>query len=368
MLDKVTLRQNWREMVATNIPSWRRVYLTTSGTTGAPIKVWNSPEAVWRERAFIDAQWKRVGFHIGELRAVLRGGALKVARHWQFDPKARAYNFSTYHMTPENVINYARIMKTKGISFLHAYPSSALNFARLLNEAGGTTPRFRAVLLGSENLYPGQREQLERFYDCRVYSWYGHTESLVLAGECEESTDYHVFPDYGFFELLSDDGENVQYGQTGEIVGTSLHNFVMPLVRYRTADYAEAGAHLCGCGRKCRLIRNVRGRWMQEMLVGKFDNLISITSINFHSDVFDRVLQFQFYQREKGKVQLRLVRDHGYTDADTNQIRKELLGKIGDSMELTIVFTDVIPVTDRGKFRFVIQHVGTAAPSFSEVI
>lgn len=367
-LDKLTLRQNLQQMVATNIPAWRRVYFTTSGTTGSPIKVWNSPEAVWRERAFIDTQWGRIGFQIGDLRAVLRGAALSSGKHWEFDAKERAYTFSNFHMTPENAVAYARVMSTKRIAFLHAYPSSALNFARLLRQAGIATPRFKAVLLGSENVYPGQREQLENDYQCRVYSWYGHTEAVVLAGECERTADYHVFPEYGFLELLRDDGQEAKPGETGEIVGTSLDNFVMPLIRYRTADYAEAIANVCGCGRKHRLIRNVRGRWIGEVLVGKFDNLISITSINFHSDVFVHVFQFQFYQREKGKVQLRLVRDQGYTDADTKQIRNELLRKIGDSMDLEIAFTDAIPVTDRGKFRFVVQELALAAPSVSEVV
>jgi phenylacetate-CoA ligase len=93
------------------------------------------------------------------------------------------------------------------------------------------------------------------------------------------------------------------------------------------------------------------------MLVGKLDNLISMTALNMHTDVFDRVQQVQFYQREKGKVELRLRRKSGFSERDSRSILAALEEKMGDTMEITLNFTDEIPLGPSGKFRFVIQEL-----------
>ena len=60
----------------------------------------------------------------------------------------------------------------------------------------------RAILCGSENIYKPQRRLLKDVFKGRVYSWYGHSEQVSLAGECEKSSYYHIFPEYGITELI----------------------------------------------------------------------------------------------------------------------------------------------------------------------
>jgi phenylacetate-CoA ligase len=43
-------------------------------------------------------------------------------------------------------------------------------------------------------------------------------------------------PEYGFLEVLGEDGAAVREGEEGEIVATGFDNLVMPLIRYRTTD------------------------------------------------------------------------------------------------------------------------------------
>jgi phenylacetate-CoA ligase len=103
-------------------------------------------------------------------------------------------------------------------------------------------------------------------------------------------------------------------------------------------------------------LKETRGR-RQDMIVGTLDNFISPTALNFHTDVFDRVLQVQFYQREKGKVELRIKRRHDYTDEDSRNILAALNEKMGDTVETTLQFVDEIPLSPRGKARLVIQEL-----------
>jgi len=289
---------------------------------------------------------------------MLRGAVIKSKSHWRYNLREHAFLFSNFHMTPSFVSGYARVMKKLRIRFLHTYPSAALDFARILKESGISPPCFETVLLSSENLYPGQREAIQSFYGCRVFSWYGHCENLVLAGECEVSHNYHIFPEYGFVEILTEDERPaIEEGETGELVGTSLFNPVMPLLRYRTGDWAILGPRSCDCGRRYRLLKETRGRWLQEMLVGKLGNRVSITALNMHSSIFDNVQQFQFHQRKKGEAELRLIRKRSYSNGDSEAILTAFREKMGDTIDLELRFVEELPLTERGKFRFIVQSL-----------
>jgi phenylacetate-CoA ligase len=95
--------------------------------------------------------------------------------------------------------------------------------------------------------------------------------------------------------------------------------------------------------------------------------LISMTALNVHTDIFDNVQQLQFYQREKGRVELRLKRKPGYTDRDSKRILDALQEKRGDTMDISLVFPDEIPLMPRGKFRFVIRELDLSKPLAAEV-
>ncbi|MDD3373821.1 MAG: phenylacetate--CoA ligase family protein, partial [Methanoculleus bourgensis] len=142
----------------------------------------------------------------------------------------------------------------------------------------------------------------------------------------------------------------------GEVVATNLTNYVCPLIRYRTMDLATAAQGPCTCGRHYPLLEHVEGR-LHEFIVTKDRRLISMTAVNMHSDVFDNVVQFQFYQEKVGEVLLRIVRKPGYTDRDTDYILSELEKKFEGDVDVTVHFVTKIPRTRRGKYRFLIQDL-----------
>lgn len=358
LLDKETIRENLKELIAENIRPRDMLYFTTGGTMGVPLGFYNMRHAGGRERAFMFAQWARVGFQYSERRAMLRGTSVKSSRHWQYEASERAFVFSNFHMTADNVAEYARVMKEKRLLYLHSYPSAIIDFARHLQNQGIEPPPFKVIFASSETLYPGQREFVESVFGARLFSWYGQSEDVILAGECEANIEYHIFPEYGVAEMIREDGKVAEReGEAGELVGTSLDNFAMPLIRYRTDDWAQVGAARCLCGKPYRLIKETRGRWHQEMLIGRMDNLISVTALNVHTNVFDRVQQIQFYQCERGKVELRIKRRRDYCERDSLNILDALNEKMGDTVEISLSFVDEIPLSPRGKARLVIQEL-----------
>ena len=112
--------------------------------------------------------------------------------------------------------------------------------------------RFSAV---QRTFYSLQRELLENAFQCKIFSWYGHNERTVLAGECEKSTYYHIFSEYGIVELIDRDGNVIEKDKSGEVVVTGFNNAAMPFIRYRTQDIGVYANKECACGRQYPLFR-----------------------------------------------------------------------------------------------------------------
>jgi phenylacetate-CoA ligase len=106
LLDKDIIRENLTDLLAENVSRARMVYYTTGGTTGQPLGIYGLKGAGGRQKAFIYKLWERVGFQFRQTRAMLRGWVVKNPAHWNYDPSERAYVFSNFHLTADNVARY----------------------------------------------------------------------------------------------------------------------------------------------------------------------------------------------------------------------------------------------------------------------
>ncbi len=361
-LSREDLQANLPDLRARNYPESAFEYVTTGGSTGIPVGFYYEKGASRaREWAFMKTQWDRVGYRFGDRCIVLRGyivGSSRDAIYWNKTLFGRWLLMSAHHMTEATLPAYICEIRRFRPRFIQAYPSTAAVLARyMIEHEVAPFPTVKAILCGSENLYPWQRDLLAEAFGCRVFSWYGNSEQTVLAGECEESTHYHIFPEYGVVELIGRDGQPVEDpGVLGEVVATNLTNYICPLIRYRTMDLAMAAAGPCTCGRHYPLLERVEGR-LQDFIVTNNHRLISMTAVNMHSDVFDNVVQLQFCQEKAGEVLLRVIKKPGYNDRDTRYILEELDKKFGGDVDVTIHFVTEIRRTRRGKYQFLVQKL-----------
>jgi phenylacetate-CoA ligase len=363
LIDRDTLREHLDEMCAVS-PEARTVdYTTTGGTSGAPLRFYIGADRSSVEYAYLVSSWQRAGFRLGTALAAFRGRAVAPDpngfRH-AYDPLLRQHYYSNFHMNDETMGRYLDHLEGIGPCFLHVYASSATALSRFIQRSGRRSPsNVQGLIAESEIVYPEQRELVEKVFGRRLFSCYGLTEKVVVASECERSTRYHVWPTYGFFELLDDRGEPVTTpGQRGEIVGTGFINRVVPFIRYRTGDYATwVGEHCDECGRHHPLIEDIRGHRVQETLVARDGHLITWTALNVHDDTFDRVLRFQFFQDTPGRARLRVVPAPGFGPADRQRIERGLELKLDGQLELSFELVESIPLSRSGKVIYVDQRI-----------
>lgn len=354
-IEKEMIRDRLDEFSA---PIEGRSYITTGGSTGIPFGMYRNPEAFPRELASKAYQYYRVGWEEGDRQMVLRGLPIDTPDHMTFMPEFNELRCSSYHLTPEWMEVYRQKAWEYRPEWLRCYPSSGYIYARWLKESGKDFPPVKGILCASENLYDFQKELMSKVFQARVFSHYGHYELAVLAGFCEYEDTYHVLPQYGYAELIDAEGKHVtKPGGMGEIVATSFLMEATPLIRYRTKDIAVFKAWQCPrCGRPYPVWERIEGR-LQEFIVTGGGRLISMTAINFHDDIFDHVKQFQFYQEERGKVVFNYIPKDTFDEEAAAGIHRGLLAKMGDDVELTLRTVEEIPLTKRGKNRFLIQKL-----------
>jgi phenylacetate-CoA ligase len=354
-IEKETIRDHLEEF---SVPMNNRTYVTTGGSTGIPLGLYRDPQAFHKELASKAHQYYRVGWREGERQMVMRGLPIDTPDHIIVVPEFYELRCSSYHLTPDQMERYRQRAWEYAPDWLRCYPSSGHLFARWLKETGKPFPPLKGILCASENLYDFQKRLISQVFKTRVFSHYGHYELAVLAGFCEHTDLYHVLPQYGYAELIGHDNRPVTVpGQMGEIVGTSFIMLATPLIRYRTRDFAVLKGWGCSaCGRPYQLWERVEGR-LQEFILTHTGRYISMTAMNFHDDIFDHLKQFQFYQKERGRVTFQYIPKPSCNEAILQKIVQRLYDKLGEDIELQLQAVEGISLTSRGKHRFLIQKL-----------
>ncbi|MFZ0159062.1 MAG: hypothetical protein WAL50_08555 [Kineosporiaceae bacterium] len=356
--DRDLVGERWSQFTAAGTDLSRYERITTGGTSGKPLELLAPRDRHVIELATMHALWGRAGYDF-DVRAVMRNHRLGSGKLFTVNPVTRELIFDGFRLDPDYFAAVYDVIVGHGIRFIHCYPSTAHEFATFVVESGRDLSGVEAFLSGSENVFPHQRELIENRLGVRFYTWYGHTEKLVLAGECARSTDYHVEPTYGYFELVDDDGEVIREpGRVGEIVGTALHNPGMPLIRYRTGDVAEyVGDHCPHCDRRLPLIRNIRGRWAGDRVYNADGTFVTTTALNLHNDLYRVIHGLQYVQEAKGELNVLVVKSPDFRERHERALTEHFRGRLAADTRIDIRYVDRLIRKENGKFVHIISAV-----------
>lgn len=362
VLEKDIVRENLDALATVNLDTLDMV--TTSGSSGAPMKFYLEKTRSVIEWAFLLHTWSQIGFHPSMTRAALRGFEISDVENqpWEYEAGLKELRLSPFHMNQKWLPKYAELIKKQKICFLHGYPSAIEILAKYaLSE---NDPEFRTQIKGailtSEALYEHQAKKIkEAFPNIQLVSFYGQSEKVLLA--TSDPDDVSVFrfnPSYGYAELISETGEPVtKPGETGRIVGTGLQFKALPFIRYDTGDVAELVEPASAENGFALIVKNIKPRRGQEFLIGANSEVISIAALNIHSDNYNAVEEFVIEQKEVGLVDLlcRLAPDK--TEQDARNFADELARKTSGALEFNLRVVQEIPAGARGKRHWLRQSL-----------
>ena len=161
--------------------------------------------------------------------------------------------------------------------------------------------------------------------------------------------------------MIDTDGHRIKTeGQIGEIVGTSFDNPAMPLVRYRTGDFAVKGPVSCKCGRNHFLLGEIQGR-RQEVIVAKDGSKIPLGPVIFgiHEKFWTAISQLQFVQQEKGKLTLK-VKGSTFKEKEAkimDLIERQILFKLRSNFEVKVELVQDFERTPIGKHKYLVSDL-----------
>ena len=312
---------------------------------------------MWKkELAYVHYYWGKYGYTPKHLKASFRGGEfsdLPNNKYWKENPINNEIHFSPFHLNKNTVNLYVKKLNDVKPLFFHGYPSSISSLMMNMKSEGlKLYYQPKCIFLVSENYSNEQIEGIKNFFKCKIFTFYGHSERLVFAPVTNDNLDcYQPDPFYGYFELVNHNGVITENNVEGEIVGTGFDNWAMPLIRYKTGDITSYNDF------ENQKINVIQGRWKQESLCGLNEQEVTLTALNMHSDIFENVLNYQFYQEKKGIVELRLIVNEKYNRKDEEQILIALNKKAGHAILFSIKIVDGLELTQRGKFKKLIKRI-----------
>jgi phenylacetate-CoA ligase len=342
----------------------RRLAITasTSGTTGVPLTLYRSLVSVCAEQAAIDTVLSLLGVEPAEGRlAILRADTIDSApdghrRYWRDINAARRRLFSSRDLSSTTIRRYADGLAAYDAECLFAYPSSLEALCLLLQEYR-ISVRIPATLTSSEVLPDATRHLATEVLETKVADLYGQAERVALAYSLHEE-EYRFLPGYGYVELVHT--ESTDDSDLFEVVGTSLWNLSMPLVRYRTGDLIALAR-----GATPDMLDEVRfGVRPFRRVIGRTnDYLIApdgarIVGMNHIPRGVKNIVRMQIVQEDRHHVRVLVLPKGPFGDDERNVIRRNLDAKLHANMHYTIETAKQLERSSAARTPFLIIRPG----------
>ncbi len=100
-------------------------------------------------------------------------------------------------------------------------------------------------------------------WNINLFSTYASTEMSTAFTECEHAVGGHHHPELIIVEVLDENNQPVNDGESGELTFTTLGIEAMPLIRFKTGDIVKTHNSPCPCGRNTLRVGPVLGRKQQ---------------------------------------------------------------------------------------------------------
>lgn len=365
ILTKPEVRDRASEFVAPGRNPRHLVARHTSGTTGSGLVFYETIDCEretwatwWRYRhAQGISRMMRCGYFGGRSVVPL---SQRRPPYWRMNYPARQLMMSGYHLSKVTAGEYWAALQRHQVTWLHGYPSLLGLFAQYAVDLGlPSLQDVTHVTTGAETLLSLQIEQIRRaFPGARIAQHYGQAEAVANVSQCPAGS-LHVDEDFSHVEFIPSGGEPEEY----RIVGTNWTNDAFPLLRYDTGDVARIGRQSCSCGSSWRVVESIDGR-IEDFVVLPSGARVGRTDHIFKDMV--NVTEAQIRQKRADHIDIAVVKGRHYTAQDEQTLIAEARKRLGDDLEIRIVYEAALPRTKSGKVRLVVSSLSDARVASGE--
>ena len=311
----------------------------TSGTTGKPLRVLDTPES-WE-------WWGRCwGF-------VLTGAGLtendRLFVPFSFGPfigfwaaleGARIINTMMIPGGGRDSLERLHLMKELGVTAICCTPTYALRLAEVAQEAEfdlNEIPLRISILSGEPGAnVPATKTRVESVWNFKSYDHAGASEVGAHSFECEiQPNGTHVNESEFIVEVLNPDTlEPVSEGEQGELIITNLGRIGFPVIRYRTGDLVRLNHEPCKCGRTFPRF--------EGGVLGRVDDMVVVRGINVFPSAIENLIR-RSDEVEEFRITVSTVKQMGHLSieldlkkyADPENAKKDVYQQIRNELSLS---------------------------------
>jgi phenylacetate-CoA ligase len=269
------------------LDAYTRVH-QTSGTTGTPMRVVDTPES-----------WDWWGYCWGH---VLKGAGVTSADRvflpfsfgpfigfWAAVEGAKRVGAMMIPGGGWDSIQRLLMMRELGATVVCCTPTYALRLAEVAREEhfDMRTLSVRTLIHAGE---PGAnvartKARIEEAWNAKCFDHAGASEVGAHSFECDlQPGGIHLIESEFIAEVVDrQTGKEAHAGQTGELVITNLGRPGFPVIRYRTGDLVRLNLTPCDCGRT--FARFDGG------LLGRSDDMVTIRGVNVYPTAIENVIR-----------------------------------------------------------------------------
>jgi phenylacetate-CoA ligase len=235
---------------------------------------------------------------------------------------------------PGDPLAEARALHKLKPRYLFGRPTQLRRVGRALEELHLEVPT-KAVFVSAEVQTPGCAKELQRIFKSPVSSAMGTSETGGFACTCPSRKGFHLYEDFMVVEVLKD-GEAALPGEVGEVAVTHLHNYLMPLIRYRTGDFVKVAKDgICDCGSSLPLIETVEGR-VDDCLVDSEGRKVWAVEVADHIESEFGFTDFQIRQTSQSELIVELARGDMDKRATLPRLQSYLEALLGRQVSMEI--------------------------------
>lgn len=346
----VTSRQDLQQqpaadLIASGVNADTLLAYRTSGSSGAPLTVRRER---LEEYLLLAYQWKSrlaQGRRLTDRAAsitYIRGAreALheRLTRRWRHQIDCL--------LPPRQILDRLRVIRP---SALLGAPSVLAWLAEEMTDADRNQIRPRVVGCGQETLTEAARQRIIAAFGAPVFDNYGAYEFARLAWECPQRYGYHVSDWTLILEVLQD-GRPAEPGEQGEVVGTALHSYAMPIIRYRLGDLVIRGPAPCRCGAPFSTLLSIQGRTIDRIRLPDGRAIHPYAVFGPLVESVPWVRRFQVVQESPDLLRVKIVARIETGPDALSRMTEAIQRAVGREVRVAAEFVDELPAGRTGKF------------------
>ena len=254
IVDKGMLQQNIDSVFSPeymmDLLSDRLEHVMTSGSTGECLDIlWKKDQNIKSLLPLWNKRKKYYGILPKDKRCYFFTTKILEGEDLQVEETKYGLGFNKMDLSKSKVLEIYKRMLDFSPQWMIVQPSIILLFTNVLKTHSlPPLPDLKYIELTGERITGEAKSAIADFFGCKVADQYGCYESNSIAYECPYG-GLHVMTENVYVETV---GKNED-----DICITSLHNKVMPFIRYKIGDKGKIiHNHKCPCGSQEPMIKS----------------------------------------------------------------------------------------------------------------